>query len=538
METTQTAPGSFTPGQMKEIAPNGLVSMDQLSQEQLETKLREWRRDPVLYCIERLGINCRLEPGYFEGDQMDAHQKMLLRELPKAIVTRKRVVVSSANAMGKDYIVSGRATLWFYECFGPECKVVMTGPGERQVEEIMWNELKSAYEKRPSEDGFGRLLTCYLDGGPDHFITAFTTKDTGKAKGKFQGIHSSRLMVIVSEAQAVDDTIFEQIEGSTMAEILIVVYLGNPLITSGAFARAIEDTANNTVIVLDAYDSINVKSGLQKIPGIVSAKWVAEKEKAWNHDGSGKDPRYQARVRGKLPTSAINAIISRELYDRCIHRELTWWSTLYGTVGVDPALTGTDDMVISIFKSGKLVGEEIIPYNENEAVAAGKIQIQVNSYFPTGGCVVVIDSDGLGIKVKKEYDKMVPNNVLNPITVVEYRGSCNDRAIVDKDYANIRAQAHFYAKQRMMDGHISLNDCLLSREEATACLYFTNNRGHLQVEDKDDLKTRIARSPNRWDARVCGIWGFRTAQKIRVKDAWADDSNGRSIGSGVSGMSA
>lgn len=541
-----TAPDTklaFSLDALKEIAPNGLVSMDSLSDEELQAKFQAWRTDPVLYCIERLGIKCSLSPEYVEGDEMDAHQKKILRALPEAIVLRKKIVVTSANAMGKDYIISGRASLWFYECFGPECKIIMTGPGERQVQDIMWNELKSAYEKIPSGDSFGRLLSCYLDGGPDHFITAFTTRETSTAVGKFQGIHSSRLMIIVSEAQGVAETIYEQIEGSTMAEVLIVIYLGNPLITSGSYAKAIEDTQNNTVIRLDAYDSINVKTGLQKIPGLVSKKWVEEKERLWNPDGKGTDPRYQARVRGMLPTSAINAIISRELYDRCIHRTLTWWSALYGTVGVDPALTGVDDMVISIFKSGELVAEEIIPYNENEAVAAGKVQIAVKAHFPDGGCVVVIDCDGLGIKVKQEFDKMVPKGLFNPISVIEYRGSCNDRKIVDPQYENIRAEAHFYAKQRMMDGHISLNDCLLARQEATSILYFTNQRGRIQVEDKEDLKSRLARgensSPNRWDARVCGIWGFKTAQKIKAKDAWTVNNSSDSIRpAGLTAMTA
>lgn len=511
---------------MKEIAPNGLVSMDTLTEEELELRRKAWRRDPVLYCIERLGIKCSLEPGYIEGDEMDAHQKMLLRELPKSIVTRKKIVVLSANGMGKDYIISGRASLWFYDVFGSDnhsCKVVMSGPTERQVEEIMWNELSSAFEKRPSEDYIGKLVTCYLDGGPEHFITAFTTKETAKAKGKFQGIHAERLMIIISEAQGVDDQIFEQIEGSTMAEVLIVIYLGNPLTTSGAYIRAGENTVENNVITLNAFDSINVKSGVQKIPGIVNAKWVEERRRSWNADGSGHDPRWQARVLGQIPTSAINAIISRELYSRCINRDLTWWSALYGSVGVDPALTGEDDMVISVFKSGKLVAEELIPYNENEVVAAGKIQIMVNGHFPDGGCVVVIDSDGLGIKVKLAYDKMIPSGRTNPVRVIEYRGSCNKRDIVDPQYENIRAEAHFYAKQRMMDGHISLNDCDLAKQEATACLYFTNKRGHIQVEDKEDLKSRILRSPNRWDARVCGIWGFKYAEKIKGKDVWGSD---------------
>ena len=501
------------------------LNLATLTVEELEAKLKTWRRDPVVYFVERLGIKCSLGDTYEPGDEMDVHEKRLLRELPRAIVLRKPVVVPSANAMGKDWTVSGRASLWFYECFGPTAKVVETGPTERQVVDIMWNELKTAYNARPSNDDMGRLVTCKLDGSPEWFITAFTTKETATAQGKFQGVHSPRLMVIVSEAQAVDDLIFDQIDGLSMADIFLFVILGNPLTNVGRFAKMIEDKVNNIVIPFDAYECINVKTGRQVIPGLVSKAWVDEKERLWNADGSGKDPRYQARVRGQLPTSAINSVISRDLYKACVNRELTWWSALFGTIGVDPALTGTDDMVISVMKSGKLVDEWVIPYNENETVAAGKIQMKLNEHFPDGGATIVIDSDGLGIKVAQAFRKMMPSSPKYPNALVEFRGSCNDRKVVDPQYENTRADAHFYAKQRMMDGHIALDDNDYAREEATSCLYFTNARGRIQIEDKDDLKARIARSPNRWDARVCAIWGFKTATKITKKQSWLSDGD-------------
>lgn len=509
--------------------------------EVIEAKLKSWRRDPVLYFTERLGFKCSLGDTYEPGDELDVHQKRILRQLPMCIINRKPLVLSSANAMGKDFTISGRATLWFYECFGP-CKILMTGPTERQVQDIMWNELKHAYNSRPVKDEMGRLINLKLESSENWFITAFTTKETEKREGKFHGIHSDRMMIVVSEAQAVDKKIFEQIEGMTMADILLVCFLGNPLMDSGPFIDKIEDPANNTVMFLDAYDCINVKEKKTLIPGgLVNWPWVEEKERLWNADGSGRDPRYMARVRGRVPTTAINAVVSKELYKSCIHRELTWWSKLYGTIGVDPALTGADDMVISVFKSGKLIDEWVIPYNENETVAAGKVQMKMNEHFPFGGCVVVIDSDGLGIKVHNAFKKMVPEDTTNPISVIEYRGSCNARDVVDPQYENIRAEAHFYAKQRMMDGHICLDANDYAREEAVSVCYFTNARGRIQIEDKEDLKARLSRSPNRWDARVCAIWGFKFAVKMTKSGGWASDgySSGSMVPSGGgSAMSA
>lgn len=520
---------------------DNLLDLTTLSDEELAAKLKAWRRDPVLWCVERLGIRCSLEPGYVEGDEMDAHQKALLRELPRSIVTRRPIVVSSANAMGKDYIISGRASLWFYECFGPECKVVMTGPTERQVATIMWNELKSAHARRPSQDEMGRLLACYLDGGPDHFITAFTTKETEIAVGKFQGIHSSRLMVIVSEAQGVDKQIFEQIEGLTMAEILIVIYLGNPLTDTGEYSRMIDDTANNNVITLDAYDSINVKTGLHKIPGIVNRSWVEDKERRWNADKSGKDPRYMARVRGQKPTSGINAVISRDLYRQAQAKQgkISWWSGRFGTIGVDPALTGTDDMIIRVLVSGEWVDRLQIPYCEAPE-AVSHIALMQKKHFEDGGCVVVIESDGLGLPIAQFYRRTMPTKLKFPMQLIEFHGSCSDREVVGQLYQNHRAEAAFYAKERMMQGHIAMPDDPDMEEEATSELFFTNPRtGRLQLEDKDDIRARLTRSPNDWDSAKCAVWGLKYATAIKNRDSWRGNSSpSRMMSPGGSSMAA
>lgn len=524
-----------------EIA-DGMIDLESLSDEALVDKFKAWRRDPVLWCVERLGIKCSLGDTYEDGDELDVHQKRLLRMLPRAIVLRKPIYVPSANAMGKDFIISGRASLWFYEVWGPQCKVVMTGPTGRQVKDIMWVELLAAIQKKPSSDAIGRLVSCKLDGGPEHFITAFTTVESEGQQGKFQGIHSQAIMVIVSEAQAVADLINEQIQGITMAEVLLVVYLFNPLTDVGFAAKGMDDKGNNIVVRLDAYDSINVKTGKQLIPGLVNKAWVEDKEKRWNADGTGKDPRYMARVRGLKPTTGINAVVSRDLYRRCQERRghLSWWSGTYGSIGVDPALTGVDDMVISVLISGEWVDKIMIPYCEAPE-AVSHIAIAQKKHFPDGGCVIVIETDGLGAPIEQFYRKTAPTSLKHGLNIIAFQAALSDRKIVDKDYANQRAQAAFYAKQRMMDGHIAMpaNDDDLE-EEATGELYFTNTRGLLQLEDKEDFRVRLGRSPNEWDSKKLAIWGLRYATKItdKPRDGGYGFRNSRVRNRGGSAMAA
>ena len=289
---------------------------------------------------------------------------------------------------------------------------------------------------------------------------------------------------------------------------------------------------HNIVINLDCLQSPNYIEGREVVPGLVGRAWIEDKERRWNADKTGKDPRYMARVRGIKPDTSIDTVISREIYRSCVGRALAWWSGKFCSIGVDPALTGTDDMVISVMESGKLIGEEIMPKCEAPE-ACSFMAVAQRKYFPSG-CTMVVDCDGLGAPIAQFYRAMKPDNV----NVIEFHGSSTDKEQVSPEFHNHRAEAAFYAKQRMESGHIALDGNDDAMEEGTCEKYFMNTRGKIQIEDKDDIKERIGRSPGRWDARKLAIWGFKTAQKIKGKDAWGEPSGSRSMAPGLSAMSA
>lgn len=489
------------------------ISPDILLDEQsIEERIIVWRNDPVLYCVERLGI---------QNIPQIPHECRMLRALPESMLDRKPIVVPSGHAMGKDYTISGCASLWFAECFGP-CKVIMTGPTDRQVREIMWSELERAYNNRTVKDNFGRLITCKLDIREDWFILAFTTKESGDSAGKFQGAHSPRIMIIVSEAQAVEDRIYDQIDGLTTSGSVLQVFLGNPLRTTGRFAKMIRDTTRNRIIHLDCYESPNVIAGRDIVPGMVSKAWVDEKESLWNEDKSGMDPRYRSKVRGLLPTTSVNTVISEDLFNKCVNKTM-FAATTRGSIGVDPGRFGDDDMVISVWESGRLLERKILPKCD-ATEGAGEVVVMQKKHFPAGQISIVFDCDGLGGPYLDIAKKMVPDDL--EIVWIEFHGSCSDREIVGQEYHNHRAEAAFWAKEQMDQGMVSLDENEFAKEEAIAEQYFVNLRGKIQLEDKDEIKERLGRSPDRWDADKLAIWGFKYAPVIRKKDAYRKAKSG------------
>jgi phage terminase large subunit len=470
-----------------------------LTKKQSAEELRDrFKKDPEFFVSEILGIT-----KIWQG-QVD---------ILNAIRDHWKVVVPSGHALGKDYIASAVA-LWFLYSHYPS-KVILTAPSQRQVKDIMWMELSSRYKNAKVKlDGDLMSLKLMLDH--DWFVEGFTTKEVNQSVGKFQGYHSPNILIIISEAQAVEELIFDQAEAIMTSQNSRMLVIGNPIQSTGRFAQMIKDTTHHKVLELSCLDSPNVIEGREVIPGLVSRAWVEEKRVKWNKDGSNKDPRWMGRVLGKVPTTSVNTVVSEDLYRRCIDRQIVQ-PVLRGSIGVDPARFGDDDMIISAFECGTLIDEKTIP--KCDAVeGAGEIAIMQKKHFPQGQCAIVVDCDGLGGPYLDFAKKMIPDTI--DIQWVEFHGSATNDQEVGLEYQNLRAEAAFYARELMEQGLISLNDNEVALEEGTGEQYFVNQRGKIQIEDKDDIKERLGRSPNVWDARKLAIWGIKFAPVIRKIDMY------------------
>jgi phage terminase large subunit len=83
-----------------------------------------WRRDPVLFAREALGI--------------ELWAKQI--EIAESVRDNPLTSVKSGHRIGKSTVAAALA-LWFYATFF-EARVVVTAPTSRQVEGILWRELR------------------------------------------------------------------------------------------------------------------------------------------------------------------------------------------------------------------------------------------------------------------------------------------------------------------------------------------------------------------------------------------------------------
>ena len=390
--------------------------------------------------------------------------------------------------------------------------MVQTAPSARQVEKIMWGDTLVHWNNRKHDLGGTAFRTPYLEfRKEDWYLTGFTTKETGASAdaqgGKFQGFHSPNVLVIVSEAQAVEDTIYDQIDGITTSENTLVIFIGNPTRAGGRFAKGLRDKTNNIVFNFSCLENPNYLERRTVIPGLCSYKWVEDKRRKWGED----DPRWYGRVLGQIPKTSINSVFSEKIVEQMKKRKITEAEVNAG-VALDVAGEGTDDNVITTGNCGNV--KKII-CRLNQSPGQNAIEC-LNEAREINGSFIIIDCDGMGVR---DYQEIMRLDEAGKYVVVKFHGSATEREEGDvgtkerAEFANMRAKAWITVARAAAKGLCSMPADPELEEDLLEPQYFVNKKGLLQIEDKDDIKDRLGRSPNKGDSWV--LYQYAQLQRYR-----------------------
>ncbi len=458
------------------------------------TLLKGWRHDPRIYFKNSLQVPI-----------ISKQQDGLLRAIPRAMAQRKHIYVGSGHSLGKDWTCGGIGC-WFLDCFSPSI-VIETAPTDRQVRKVMYGETLSHWKKRPAEFGGKAYTSPYIEHRPeDWYLIGFTTKESGASAdaggGKFQGFHAPNVCVIVSEAQAVEDSIFDQIEGVTTNENILVIFIGNPTRATGRFAKGLRDTERNIVFNWSCLDNPNYQQRKTVIPGLANYDWVEDKRRKWGTD----DPRWQGRVLGQIPKNSIQSVFPESWVEagKRVKRTNEPWNR---GGALDVAGEGADSNSMC-GGTGGLV--ECFEQKGASNPSREALDIEVEA---TKGMwnFCVIDCDGMGIKTWQEVSKM--SGIDDKLHLIKYHGSARVKNPITKKniaFHNLRAKAYFAAKDRLESGKAQVPDDDDLIEEMLEVKWFENGQGLIQIEDKDDLKERLEdkRSPDKLDSWVMYQYGL------------------------------
>ncbi len=249
------------------------------------------------------------------------------KEVVEAVRDNPRTAVRSCHGVGKSFI-SAKIALEFLMTH-PESIVVTTAPTMRQVQEILWKEIRVSHHKASLP---GILLKTKLELRDGWVAFGFATKNPNA----FQGIHAEYVLCIFDEARGIDPMIWEAAEGILTGSKCRLLSIGNPTDMATNFGDEFRDP-KVAKIHIGVFDSPNftefgitqedIEDGSWEgkinkelpYPQLVEPIWVAEKYKKWGK----KSAAYQSRVLGEFPTEGTDTLIPLAWVMAAAHRDLS-----------------------------------------------------------------------------------------------------------------------------------------------------------------------------------------------------------------------
>jgi len=489
-----------------------------------------YRDDPVGFCGDILGI------------ELWERQREILESVRDHPLTSAK----SGHRIGKS-TAAAAAALWFYSSFD-DARVIMTAPTARQVEGILWRDLRKLHGragrcvecKRADPAGLRTPSPCphsaLLDGElglrpatglvSENFreVRGYTAKDVEA----ITGTAGANLLFVMDEASGVADAIYEGLEGNRAgwaeeAGVMVRLLLtGNPTKTSGEFYESHEHPKKKLVysrITVSSRESPNVAAGRVVIPGLATADWIAQMEAKYGADSAF----VKVRVDGEFPLGEDGKAFPIDLITRSQER---WEETdaigpLY--VGIDPAGESGmgDEACMSARRGLKQLALHTWLGLTPEAHAVHLLDLIAEfSPHPRERAIVVVDSEGA-----------VGARVYSHLTVIAsrpgarfelHRVRASEHAVREPmTFDRIRDELAHSLGIWIREGGAILEDEQLETElHALEWQRWTG--GKLKITPKRTLRKILGRSPDRYDATALSTWEPLSASAGTGHGGWRE----------------
>jgi len=449
-------------------------------------------------------------------------------EILEAVRDHKRVAVKSGHKVSKSNSAAGIA-LWFY-CSFQDARVIMTSTTARQVDDILWRELrmmrargglcvecKAINETRSLANQI--TVPCehsaWIDGDIGQLArTGLTSDDFREVKGftareaeAVAGISGRNLLYILDEASGIKPDIYEAIEGNRAGGARVVLF-SNPTKTSGEFYDAFNSKSRfYSTHTISSEETPNVLYGdddPRAIPGLASREWIEEKREEWGEDS----PLYLVRAKGEFAELEEGKIFS---VHAIAEAEARWEDTvgdgrLY--IGLDPAGEGTaaDECVWCYRRGQRVLGFAAVRGLSREAVLMHTLGIVREHRYDREVPLVVFDREGkIGAEIHGTFAAYLASKDAPEFASLPVRAS--DRATRD---------AVLYDKQRdalagnlldwIRSGGAIPSDVKLAAELHAWEWREQEASGRVKITPKKEIRKLLGRSPDRYDALALAVW--------------------------------
>jgi len=427
------------------------------------------------------------------GDDLWSKQ----REIIKALWEHKRVAVQSCHGAGKTFLAS-RATAAHFVAHSPDL-IVTTAPTWRQVDGLLWGELRKLYESsRINVAAEGPKLTPKWTISPTKRAIGFSAD----RPVSIQGWHERNGMLVCDEACGIDAPLWPSLDSLTSAGDWMELLIGNPDTRMSEFyQRCSNPRLGYHVIKISAFDTPNLTG--EDVPPEVARALVNREYIERTIERHGDDSAIvRAKVYGEFPSEDADALIPSSWIDRAEERAQTHAQNVKPYMGLDIARQGSDSSVLwGIFGHVAKLMKQWRGLMSDDLV--GHVRMVVSHR----GCIAMMaDADGMGGPVA---DFLRQAN----IPAHDFHGGATaprPREQGETWCYNLRSAAFWALREALRDWLAIPKDREL-REELESMQYGFGNVGKrvaLMVEPKAKIKSRLnpQRSPDKADGLAYAVW--------------------------------
>ncbi len=313
-----------------------------------------------------------------------------------------------------------------------------------------------------------------------------------ETQGKtLSGIHSKYVLFLCDESGAIPTTVLRAAEqGLSNTVFGKILQAGNPISLEGMLYAAANQLRHLWYVIRITGDPddpdawVHAPRVANVLPGVQTPKqWAQEQIDAYGRE----NPWVMAYILGKFPPASINALLGIEEVEAAmaLHVRPEEYEWAQKRLGVDVARFGDDRSVI-FPRQGIVAYKPTVMRHQDTAEIAARVY---NGIVRFGAEQTFIDDTGhWGHGV---IDQL--NAAGQPVIGVQYHAPA-----LNPRYANRRAEMWFRMADAIKSG-MSLPHLQEMVAELTTPTY-TFVRGKLLLEEKDQVKARLGRSPDLGDA--------------------------------------
>lgn len=437
---------------------------------------KRWRDDPVLFVLEMFGI------------VLDAWQVDVINVYHK----HNRIALKASKGPGKSFLLA--CICWHFLVTRDHPNIAAISESRENLRDGLWKEMARLQKmSRKVEGSEKRLLEMMFEvtaqrvalrQDPENwFMSARGWKrdaDAQQQSTALAGLHAEYCMFILDEAGGIPDAVAITAEAvlATGTECHVII-AGNPTHLEGPLWRASTKERDLWHVVEINGDPDNPKRAPR-----VKIEWAREQIKRHGRD----NPWVKVNVFGEFPPSSINALLGPDEVQAAMRRKPDHDSVEFAQkrLGVDTARFG-DDCTVIFPRQGLMAWPCVEMRNARNPEIAARVAKIKNEW--KSECEFIDDTGGFGGGV---IDCLLQTG-FSPVGV-----NFGSRGTTDPRYFNRRSEMWFELAEWVKRGGSLPDDPVLAADLVAPT--YTFQEGKFRLEEKDQIKSRLGRSPDRGDA--------------------------------------